>query len=412
MSQPPDSAALKLGLGLPASAKPEAFPRVLLVTHGNPRSNGAAELFLRALASHYPAGRLERFDLVDAPEPSWIESTWLGHPSSGQAVKFSALPLLSSYHQREFVRKGRSEAVGKIRETVERSGIERLWVVLNSGYTIHLTEALLQVVRVPIVITVWDTPEYFIRNQRMDSFTGARLLRSFQAVFCAAAGRAVASEGMRNIYRDRWDRDSVILHQGVEPAHWREPRAPGELTQPATIAFAGSLYSKTEWNAFIRAIEILRSGPAAKEITVDFVGRFPRLGARRPGFVREVGQVQYEAALDIVSRADVAYLPYWMNRSHAYFARTAFPSKLSAYAAAGAPVFVHSPAGSSPAEFMRRFPMGVHCASIDPTIIAGELHRLLFDVELRQRASVARRQALEKELGTDAVLGRLGTLLR
>jgi hypothetical protein len=112
-----------------------------------------------------------------------------------------------------------------------------------------------------------------------------------------------------------------------------------------------------------------------------------------------------------LAAADGAYGPYWFDRRHAWAARTAFPSKISAYEAAGVPVFYHGPRQSSPTDFLQRHPVGLSCHSLDVPDIQRTLRTLLFDQDVRASFAPARASALEERLGLDAMLRHFAELL-
>jgi hypothetical protein len=116
-------------------------------------------------------------------------------------------------------------------------------------------------------------------------------------------------------------------------------------------------------------------------------------------------------ALTELASTDVAYVPYWFDRGHARAAQTSFPNKISAYVAAGVPVFYHGPRESSPADFLQRYPVGQSCHSLDAADIQRTLRTLLFDRALRESFARARQCVLEECLGLEAMLRRFAELL-
>ena len=163
------------------------------------------------------------------------------------------------------------------------------------------------------------------------------------------------SDGMRELYEHRYGaRGAVIIH-GVHPslAHPASPREEGKGGH--VLGFAGSLHCKREWNAFVNAVSTW-NGTRPDEITVRFIGRFPRFGAHQAPFVELLGMMSMGNTVDALSKSHGAYVPYWFSDRDAAVAKTAFPSKISAYVAAGVPVFYHGPAESTPANFLRAVP--------------------------------------------------------
>jgi hypothetical protein len=385
-----------------------APPNVLLIMHGDPRSKGVGELFLSELASHYPLGRLVRYTLVTGGVDG-IPDSWLGFPSVSRHVEHSSYPILSTWRQHAFVRRSLRPITAQIEELIRKHHIDLVWIGLNSPNTISLAERLLAG-PTPLVGIVWDDPEYLATAQHLDRWTTQSTLRRFSSVLKALRRVAVASDGMATLYGPKYGVRGIVMIHGIHPSRWR----PGTVQLPSKaeyiVGFAGSLHCKREWNALIAGLDDWNRHERTR-VKVRFIGRFPRLGAHKAPFVETVGPLSLEDTLTELASTDVAYVPYWFDRRHAWAAQTAFPNKLSAYVAAGVPVFYHGPRQSSPTEFLQRYPVGLSCHSMGIPDIQRTLRTLLFDHEVRAAAAQARVAALEDRLGLDAMLRQFADLL-
>jgi hypothetical protein len=87
-----------------------------------------------------------------------------------------------------------------------------------------------------------------------------------------------------------------------------------------------------------------------------------------------------------------------------------FPTKLSTYLASGRPVLFHGPADSSPSHFLRRFPAGLCCDSLETSKIIDCLHKLASDVNFYNTATKAGQIALDEELDIRVFLRRFAML--
>jgi hypothetical protein len=383
-------------------------PNVLLITQGDPRSTGVGELFLSELASHYPAGRLVRYTLV-AGAVDAIPDRWLGFRSVTRHVEYSSLPILSTWSQLAFVRRSLPPITAQIDSLISQHHIDLIWISLNSANMVSLAERLLAG-RTPVVGIVWDDPEYLAAAQHLDPWTTRRTLRRFASVLPALRRVGVASDGMAALYGPKYGVRGIVMIHGIHPSRWRQSRASATPTSEYTVGFAGSLHCKREWNALIDALDDWNRREPTR-VKVRFIGRFPRRVARRAPFVDTVGPLSLDDTLTELASTDVAYVPYWFDRRHAWAAQTAFPSKISAYVAAGTPVFYHGPRQSSPAEFLQRYPVGLSCHSLEIADIQRTLRTLLFDQEVRASLAGARAGALEDRLGSEAFLRRFAELL-
>ena len=384
-------------------------PKILLLTHGTPGSQGIGELFLREIASYYPKGRLFRYSLIDTPQND-VSETWLGFHSITYSVHFSALPVISSWRQFNFTQFSSNTVASGIIGFIKENDIDMVWSILNSGYTIYLSKILIERLSIPFVFTVWDTPEHIAKNQHLDGYTKRSMLRNFKFVLQKGRRVAVASEGMRNEFRARYGIESIVIIHGIHPSLWHKPSLKLKSEHECTIGFAGSLHCKKEWNAFLSSIRDLE-GREGFNIRMRFIGRFPRFGARKGPFIDFTGVLSLPDTVTALSQTDVAYVPYWFERKRSYMARTAFPSKISAYTAAGIPILYHGPTDSSPRYFIDKYPVGLCCHSLDINDIKGILRLLLFDYDVREKAGVAQQRALKEILGLESMLQRFATLL-
>jgi hypothetical protein len=143
------------------------------------------------------------------------------------------------------------------------------------------------------------------------------------------------------------------------------------------IVFAGSLYSKQEWNAFVTALEAVNWQIAGRDIQLEFVGTFPLKDAVRPPALVVHPPMSQQDTLSFMATADIGYLPYWMDPAKEFVARTSFPGKMTAYSASGLAIFHHGPATSSVTRFLLRYQYGVACASLQTADITDQLEALI-----------------------------------
>jgi hypothetical protein len=380
-------------------------PHILLVVNGRAASVGIADLFLGEIAKRYPAGHLSRVSLIPSgqvPAPG----IWHGVAVNSFAAKASVLPGLSTLREWVFWAVGSERAVEGIRRLARREQFDVIWFVLNSPSVIHLVQPLAKALDLPYLATIWDPPEYFLRNMHIDPGTVLLLQRKFRAALRGARQVSVIGPGMRTEYKRSIGIEGVELNHGIAPELWRPQRTGLREAGKLTIGFAGSLYAKREWNTLISALTERRRMLAGRRVTIRFVGRKPRLGVRDADFVEHLGATTPERANEVLSGVDICYLPYWFSHKRRLEAALSFPSKLSSYVASGGGVFIHAPPYASPALFHEKYPVGISCGSLNTRDIVNALERFVEDDSLRQRAAVARTTALENELGLHVMLER------
>lgn len=394
-------------------------PRTLLLSHGTGEIRGAGEIFLRTLASHYPAGRLCRLIYVPR-DPSDSDGSWLGFP-------FAAAPIV---RQRSYRRFGEtigglaSLAVSEyirlvqtpdlVRRAVEFGRVhhvEQVWAVLNSPHVIHTARHVAEQLRVPLTVMVWDPPERIADELKVHPWTRRALCDEFERVVRFAARVGAASDGMRAEYRQRYGVDSIVLIQGVDSTWVHAPAHslvdPGRLI----IGFAGSMYASDEFAALVAALSAAGWRVGDRDVTVRVLGR--SIGLETTSGVR-IEWLGWRPVLDVIealSQVDVCYVPYWLDEAHRVASRLCFPNKIAIYLAAGRPLFVHAAEDASPAVFVSKYGVGVCCDSSRPEEILNRLAEVASDPASYAAMADACTSAIFNELSLSIFVQRFAQLM-
>jgi hypothetical protein len=387
-----------------------SVPKVLLIANCDLTGGGIGSIFLRDAISYYPSGRMLCYTTVPS-RPQLEEMMVCGCRTFVRQAPFSRWPGLAGYVDRKFTRRMLGDYSREIEEIVRRESIDLVWAVLNSVSTIHLSHYAMNRIDVPLVCTEWDTPQYFALCLPLGLLPWSSICAEYRWLLQRAARVSVMSETGRRVFREQYGVDGIPWKHGVR----EEVRRPGVRMRGGKddlrIGFAGSLYSKREWNALVKALDNAGWMVGGRNVQIHFIGRFPRLFAKRNAGVLEYGTQTFDRTKELLALMDVAYLPYWLGSKWSYVVRTAFPSKLSTYVAAGIPVFYHGPRDSSVSEFLQEYPIGLECDSLDSAEIVRCLERLAGDGDFLERAAKAREAALAGELGHDAMLTRFAQLM-
>ena len=402
----------------PAVVATSAAPRLLVVTDVSLSSGDPGAIFLRALLSGYPSERLALCEVTATPtavpqELTGVATKHVRRPREVGLRRFGDVTRRLSRRPIEW-RLRRTEVPRVVREAVAFGRAERVeaaLVVLNGTTTIVSATSIAAGLRVPLYTLAWDPPAYRLADAwglRGSLLSG--YLHDFDDALRASTRTAVMSETMRDEFERRYGVETVLMRLGVAREKWRT-RDARDVESDFVIGYAGSLYARAEWNALLDALDLVnwRLGERAVRVRV-LSGAFD---ARASGPVRFefLGWRSTDDTLALLAATDLCYLPYWFAPRYDEVVRMSFPSKLSSYVAAGAPVFYHGPERSSPTAFLRRFPVGTCCHSLEPAEIARQLEACASDPEFRQRAVAAGRRALEEELGLHVFHRRLAELV-
>lgn len=382
--------------------------KILLLVNSDPESSGVGEIFLREIAGGLQGVGVVRYSTLR--RRSRADQEWFGAKSFERRVPWSRWPAISSFTERYAWNRVLPRIVDDIDAIVNDEDIELIWAVLSSPTVIAASAEIARRSSIPVVSTVLDDPEYLMAGMNLDPAIRLRVLQKFECVLAGSKKVSVIGESMRDYYIQKYGVDSIVMRHGVAPeyCHSWSGRKHRDVFE---ISFAGSLYAKAEWNAFIGALDSVNWVIGSTAIRVNFIGRLPRLGVRTSPNVRQLGSMSMSEAIDAVARSDAAYLPYWFEESHSLVCKTSFPGKLSAYAAAGVPVFFHGPNYASGTEFLTKYPFGVRCASMRDSDIRESLEELIFDPSMSLKAKDARDQAIRRELGNAVMRQRFWELI-
>jgi glycosyltransferase involved in cell wall biosynthesis len=216
---------------------------------------------------------------------------------------------------------------------------------------------------------------------------------------------------MREEYRRRYGRDSVVLIHGAHPSLRHPPatalRHPGELV----IGVAGNLYSATEWYALLRALDTVNWTVADRRVRIRVMGPDLVLYRQRKINIEFLGWRPMREALDLLAETDLAYLPYFFDERFRLTVKLCFPTKLTAYLASGLPVLFHGPEDSAPVRFFGRYPIGICCHTLESQGIVQCLRRFVEDPVFYSQAVQAGTRALDEELDLRIFLERFAAMI-
>jgi glycosyltransferase involved in cell wall biosynthesis len=397
-------------------------PRVLLLARTPPGSDSVGRVFLRDLCLLYPRDRIECFVVESAdtfqpaPELDWLPISYTGKPNSRLAQVYTKVPLrcvrgaidaLDHLYQRYW------KKWSIVRDAVkfgQEHGAELVWAVLDSPMVIYVAPHVASRLGVPLHTLVWDPPEHFRWLYHVNAWSVQLMLRDFARALRSAIRCAVISEEMRNAYSSQFGVDTVVLRHGLEETI-RQPPASGFVTkEQLVIGFAGSLYASDEWKALLNALHGVEWRVADRVVRIRLLGYSPPT-PNIPVNIEFLGWRSIPEVVKLLSQADILYLPYWFDPAHQITVRLAFPTKLTTYLAAGRPVFYHGPRESTAARFLREYPAGPACHSLDADDIVATLTRFVDNREVYAQMTAAGKAAADREFSLEVFRQRFAQFL-
>jgi hypothetical protein len=296
--------------------------------------------------------------------------------------------------------------VDKILLASEENETEIIWLTLSTIELILIANILVKTQKC-IKVTVWDAPEYLSQSIRLYKKSTQQVMKAFEEVIKYSNKVSVISDAMENKYLNLYDVKSIVIRHVIPPCTLVVKKTHRHKIR---IVFAGSLYSKTEWNNFIDALNAVKWIINKKPVFLYFIGRFPLTGVKSTKKIIFVGEKTFSDTMKLMTRMNIGYLPYWFAEKFSIVARTSFPGKLSAYAASGVAIFHHAPAYTEAANFLKLYPFGLTCSSLESDPIIQALSKLdhYANTEICDQA---RQSALQTELSTATMSKRFNDFL-
>lgn len=394
-------------------------PKILLLTGTPPGSPGVGGIFLHDLCVAYPKDRICCYAIA----PSWNTSVssdlnWLpisfGHLPRQHGFNRCGLRIshLTGFFWRYYVRKfDETYLLNSIVAFGKQQNVTMIWATLDEPIIINIVRKATQLLNAELVLTIWDPPEQISSNYRFDRYFQKRVLSEFGQVLKLSLRCGVASEPMAKEYGMRYKVEPIVLIHGVERNIQKPPADRLVEDNRFIIGFAGSLYARKEWNALLSALSNLKWQIDGRNVSIIVLGNCKSSKIEKEMPIQFLGWQPLQKTVDILSRVDINYLPYWFDVAHSHSVRMCFPNKLSTYLASGRPVFFHGPRDSSPAQFFEKFPIGLCCHSMKEAEIIDCLRQFMVDKDLYGSFTKAGQRALDAELNMDVFRSRFADLI-
>jgi hypothetical protein len=396
-----------------------SVPRVLLLTGTAPGSQGIGGIFLRDLCLAYPKENICCFSVIHknlystSRDLGWLPISYELRPRLLGIQRFgNRFARLSGFFLRQHAMSGVLPVLAKrVAQFGRQHGVEMVWAVLNDPALFGVTRRVVSMLEVRLATTIWDPPESLLVNLGADRRFHRNAMHEFRKVLLMSERCGVASEAMGEEYRKRYGIEAVVLIHGIHPNMKKPPAKELMNSKEFTIGFAGSLYAFHEWQALISALSKTSWQIEGRDVIIRFLGAKAPPGLHNGMPIEYLGWRSVEETIELMSKVDIAYLPYWFDESHSLSVRLCFPNKLSTYLAAGRPVFFHGPRDSSPARFFSRFPVGLCCHSLEEGEIVKALRRFVTDKEFYALAAQAGQVAFDTEINLHVFRRQFASLI-
>jgi len=278
-----------------------------------------------------------------------------------------------------------------IKREIKKKTIDYIWLTASSPELILIGEKLIQQ-GFYLKLTVWDPPEYILGAIKLNLFSYNSAITSFYNLVKTSEAISVVSDSMFSRY-SKLNKKCFVIRYGAKEFFVRN----FEKIHEIRIIFAGSLYAKEEWNAFILALNEMNWKIKNHKILLYFVGNFPARGVVKSKNVIYLGYLSQKATISQLKKMHIAYLPYWFSPKFRKIASMSFPGKLSSYLQSGLVIFNHSPKYTEISKMVNKFSLGVSCNSLSSKTICKSLFEARILLSRKEGAGPFLKKAIEEE---------------
>lgn len=392
--------------------------KFLLLTDIPPCRNFTGGLVQSQLCSFLPEGSVACFTVLNPdldPELTLphLEAKTVSKPKEHKKRhlpgKLGALEcyLAEAYTEKVVVRKIAKEAA----EFGKQFGADAVWCVVQGQTMIRLAAQVAELLNVPLLTQVWDPPTWWLRANKVDSWSQKRILAEFASAMSKSSRFAAASWEMAKSYQSRYGCQSIPVIPSLAAAMAKPPATSLNKDDELTIGMAGQLYSSVEWETLLITLNHCDWKIGNRRVKVKVLGRALDVHAGSAMNIEFFGWRSQSESIDILSQLDIMYCPYWFDPVFQEEASLSFPSKLTTYLAAGRPVFFHGPEYASPAKFLKQNNAGVLCHDLSRASIYNDLNKLASDADLYRQAAENGSKAFHEHLTLDTMRQRFAEFL-
>lgn len=272
---------------------------------------------------------------------------------------------------------------------IKKHRISNIFITSGYGYYMIAAYYLAKITGKPLFIYMYDMwPNKEMYPSRIfrciqDSY-GNKILLKAKEIF-------VMSEALQILYKTRYKLNSIVIPHSVDLRRYSisvNKEAIDELSRDNSkkIVFTG-LIANAQKDAIDNLIDAINM-PGMENIMVFLYTLTEASWLSAEGIKGKNVVCQYAQPKDlplIQKKADILFMPLAFNSSIASINKTASPSKISEYLAAGRPILVHAPKDSYLSNYAKKKGFAVVVDDPDPLKLKYSILRLLNDDELQKK---------------------------
>lgn len=390
-------------------AIPGEIPRVMILSAVVPGEEGSGGRYFQSVIDLYPRDRLTFFSVTRMGRfkvPAGIPGLAVGLAFDPVPRTKLAAPEGSDRHrswqvawERALDHESKVIAVEAL-NFARRHGSEVILVVANP-LLFRIAREIRALSPIRIAMMTLDPLEIRLKSYQVPAALHEVIEEDCAAAMQIADRCATSSDNMAEEYRERYGQEPLVLPHGLAREVQRTGRHRRLRDGRLTIAMHGSLYATDAIEAFIRALAGVGWKIGGRDVSLICMTRELPPGSDPTMPIEHIGWIEQDDLVSMLGRADLAYVAYWFHEQYSDTVRLSFPSKASAVAAAGLPIFFHGPQRSSVVRFLKKHPMGVACTSLEASDIVERLTYIVSSPGRYAAAAVAAETAFAMEMSHD-----------
>jgi glycosyltransferase involved in cell wall biosynthesis len=214
-----------------------------------------------------------------------------------------------------------------------------------------------------------------------------------------AQGLVVLNEFMQRELRDRFGRDSVVVHPPCDLSlhDAQQPRELAPMEDPIEVVFTGAV-SPAQSDALRNLLAAVEASSRRIDVhvyTAQSPGIAEMLGVR--GRFEHHPHVPQEEVPRIQRAADILFLPMSFDSPYPRVVKTSLPTKVGDYLSSCRPILVHAPPDCFISWYFRTHRCGLVVDEPSPARVAEGIDRLAGDAELQRRLVAAARERAARD---------------
>lgn len=400
-------------------AAPGEMPRVLILSAVVPGGEGSGGRYFQSVIDLYPRDRLAFFCITKlARFKPPADMPWLPIGFASDPIPRSKLAATEGSERfssrmtawEEALTRESKEIAAEVLRFAQRHGSEVIvFAATPLLFRVALEIRALSPIR--IAMMVLDPLEIRLTSYQVPAPLHQVIHEDFDAAMKIVDRCATSSDNMAEEYQRQYGHEPLVMLHGLARDVQRKGRHRRLDDRRLTIAMLGALYASDAVAAFVQALVAADWKIGERSVSLICMTREPPPGTDPTMPIEHLGWIEQDDVVSTLDRADLAYVPYWFDERYSETVRLAFPSKTSAMAAAGVPIFFHGPAYSSVTRFLKKHPMGVACSSLDPADIVARLEEFFSSPGRYAAAAVASETAFAMEMNHDVFRDRFMKLV-